>query len=489
MLCALSGQTPKDPVVSVKSGHLYEKSLVTKYIEINGKDPITDEELTIEDLISIKKASAPAVPRPATATSIPQLLQTLQNEWDATMLETFQLKKHLDTARKELSQALYQHDAACRVIARLIKERDQAREALSNAQAGRVPAAANSNSDKASQPVSGLPEKVASALQTTAKTLSKSRKKRQISRSLATNEAISNYESSQGHQWHSDPSGVQCVAVHPKDDTLIVTGGNDGNAVVYNRNTNQVAATLAGHTARINSVQFTAEGVVLTASADRTARVWQRNKKGEFNEAARLPGHSDEITAITLHPSNNYAATGGRDGRWALHDVVKTHDAPLQTVDSGAPLSVVQFHVDGLLLATGDSLGSVGLYDVLSKQRALSFDAHQGGVSAIAFSENGYNLVTSGSADSSVKLWDLRKQLCVHTLRLEKGYGVKALQFDHSGSYVAVAGADVRVFAGKTLTHVKTFTDHAAAVTGVAFGDDAKWLVSTSADHTVRFWQ
>ena len=52
----------------------------------------------------------------------------------------------------------------------------------------------------------------------------------------------------------------------------------------------------------------------------------------------------------------NYAATGGRDGRWALHDVVKTHDAPLQTVDSGAPLSVVQFHVDGLLLATGDSV-------------------------------------------------------------------------------------------------------------------------------------
>lgn len=68
------------------------------------------------------------------ATSVGGLLSALQNEWDALMLETFQLRSTLESTRQELSQALYQHDAACRVIARLIKERDAARASLTAAQ-------------------------------------------------------------------------------------------------------------------------------------------------------------------------------------------------------------------------------------------------------------------------------------------------------------------------------------------------------------------
>jgi pre-mRNA-processing factor 19 len=149
-LLTVSGEAPEQPVLSTKSGLVYEKRLILKQIGDTGKDPNTGEDLTAEDLIDIKTGKlshaniveilhlkllitrsidpTTVKPRPPTLTSIPSLLTVFQNEWDSMMLETFTLKQQYQQVRQELSHALYQNDAASRVIARLLKERDSARE-------------------------------------------------------------------------------------------------------------------------------------------------------------------------------------------------------------------------------------------------------------------------------------------------------------------------------------------------------------------------
>ena len=104
-----------------------------------GNYPKTGEEVAAEDLIELRTPRT-VRPRPPTLTSIPSLLGVFQEEWDALALETYTLKQNLAQTRQELSTALYHHDAAVRVIARLTRERDEAREALSKVSIGsRVP--------------------------------------------------------------------------------------------------------------------------------------------------------------------------------------------------------------------------------------------------------------------------------------------------------------------------------------------------------------
>ena len=54
MFCAISGEPLQDAVVSPKSGHIYERRLITKYIAENGTEPITGDKLEESDLITIQ---------------------------------------------------------------------------------------------------------------------------------------------------------------------------------------------------------------------------------------------------------------------------------------------------------------------------------------------------------------------------------------------------------------------------------------------------
>jgi len=218
MICSISGETPEEPVVSKKTGHVFEKRVIEKYLRENdGKDPITHEAMSSEDLLALK-VNKVVKPRPPTATSIPGLLHTFQNEWDALMLETYTLKQQLDSVRQELAHALYQHDAATRVIARLIKERDEARSALVQFQS-QVGKGSQASSEMEVEQTTGLPEDVVSNVTARAQELSKTRKNRPIPDTLANIDEIKAYKAIKSNNIHSSsPAGVLCLDLHPTQE-------------------------------------------------------------------------------------------------------------------------------------------------------------------------------------------------------------------------------------------------------------------------------
>ncbi|KAF0039384.1 hypothetical protein F2P81_007619 [Scophthalmus maximus] len=497
----VSNEVPEHPCVSPVSNQVFERRLIEKYIAENGTDPMNGQPLSEEQLVDIK-VSHPIRPKAPSATSIPAILKSLQDEWDAVMLHSFTLRQQLQTTRQELSHALYQHDAACRVIARLTKEVTAAREALATLkpQAGLVapqavpasqPAAAGAGGEpmEISEQVGMTPE-IIQKLQDKATILTTERKKRgkTVPEELVRAEDLSKYRQVATHAGLHSASvpGILALDLCPSDTNKVLTGGADKNVVVFDKSEEQIVATLKGHTKKVTSVIYhPSQSVVFSASPDNTIRVWSV-AGGNCVQVVRA--HEAGVTGLSLHATGDYLLSSSEDQYWAFSDIQTGRVLTKVTDESaGCALTCAQFHPDGLIFGTGTADSQIKIWDLKERTNVANFPGHSGPVTSIAFSENGYYLAT-GAQDSSVKLWDLRKLKNFKTITLDNNYEVKSLVFDQSGTYLAVGGSDIRVYICKQWSEVLNFTDHTGLVTGVAFGENAQFLTSAGMDRSLKFY-
>uniref|UniRef100_A0A674CPT6 Pre-mRNA-processing factor 19 n=1 Tax=Salmo trutta TaxID=8032 RepID=A0A674CPT6_SALTR len=511
------------------------------------------QPLSEEQLIDIK-VSHPIRPKAPSSTSIPAILKALQDEWDAVMLHSFTLRQQLQTTRQELSHALYQHDAACRVIARLTKEVTAAREALATLkpQAGLVVAQAVASQPSvtaggAGEPMDvseqvGMMPEIIQKLQDKATVLTTERKKRgkTVPEELVRTEDLSKYRQVATHAGLHSASvpGILSLDLCPSDTNKVLTGGADKNVVVFDKKEEQIIATLKGHTKKVTSVIYhpsqvrhththtsfpllsiyivssnvlhwnysltlicltstfslsvhspplalSLQSVVFSASPDSTIRVWSITG-GNCVQVVRA--HEASVTGLSLHATGDYLLSSSEDQYWAFSDI-QTGRVLTKVTDeaTGCALTCAQFHPDGLIFGTGTADSQIKIWDLKERTNVANFPGHIGPVTSIAFSENGYYLAT-GAQDSSVKLWDLRKLKNFKTITLDNNYEVKSLVFDQSGTYLAVGGTDIRVYICKQWSEVLNFTEHTGVVTGVAFGEHAQFLTSTGMDRSLKFY-
>ncbi|KAK4405958.1 Pre-processing factor 19 [Sesamum angolense] len=554
MNCSISGEVPEEPVVSKSSGLLFEKRLIERHISDYGKCPITGEPLTMDDIVPVKTGKI-VKPRPVQAASIPGMLGMFQIEWDGLMLSNFALEQQLHTARQELSHALYQHDAACRVIARLKKERDEARALLAQAERqipmsvvapNAVTDAALTNGKRAADNDEldpngkrirpGISSSIISELTDCNTVLSQQRKKRQIPSTLAPVDAVERYTQLTVNPLHrtnkpgilsldilyskkfkseiffyfqnisgSKPlessyfdmgSGPYHVSYLASYVDIIATAGADSNAVVFDRPSGQVVSTLSGHSKKVTSVNFAAEGeLVVTGSADKTVRVWRGSEDGTYECRHVLKDHTAEVQAVTVHATNNYFVTASLDNTWCFYELASglCLTQVEDTSGSSEGYTSAAFHPDGLILGTGTSGALVKIWDVKSQANVARFDGHIGAVTAISFSENGYFLATA--AQDGVKLWDLRRLKNFRTFSpYDENTPTQSVEFDHSGSYLALGGSDTRVYQVANVKSewncIKTFPDLSGTgkATCIKFGPDAKYIAVGSMDRNLRIF-
>ena len=352
MLCAMTGIIPESPVVSTRSGHIFERSVLEKALEATGKCPITGQELSVDDLLPLK-VDASAKPRAVPASSIPRMLSLFQNEWESLILELFTQKQQLESVRHELGHALYQHDAACRVIARLIKERDEARTALTEARLSAVPPpqprGMQASTAAAGGDVSGMTSAIVAALESSSKALSKGRKKRQPPAEQASAEDMGKLVAKGSTQKLHKKKGPVNIDVH-QSLPLLATGGAEGTVCIFDCVAANLLHVLSAHEGQVNAVELhPSKPLLLSCGSDALMRSWDVHSGKMLHT---FHSHSAAVTDCTLHPTGDYVVTASADKSWVFSDLHEGRSV-LQISGQGSGYSCTAFHPDGLILGTG----------------------------------------------------------------------------------------------------------------------------------------
>ncbi|XP_052867143.1 transducin beta-like protein 3 [Anopheles cruzii] len=148
---------------------------------------------------------------------------------------------------------------------------------------------------------------------------------------------------------------------------------------------------------------------------------------------------------------------------------------------SASGTNIVSAHRSGLLK----------LWNRETRQQLKMWKAiHQGPIATLVYSPDD-RLIASGGSDTTVRVWDPARQLCLGTLRGCSGV-VNLIVFhpDVDSKTVIAAGDDVKIHAWnyETREMTKTFTGHFSRVTGVSFSEDRKFLVSSGRDKILILW-
>ncbi|XP_004536310.1 F-box-like/WD repeat-containing protein ebi [Ceratitis capitata] len=242
----------------------------------------------------------------------------------------------------------------------------------------------------------------------------------------------------------------------------------------------------------VTSLDWNCDGTLLaTGSYDGYARIW----KTDGRLASTLGQHKGPIFALKWNKRGNFILSAGVDKTTIIWDAstgqctqqFSFHNAPALDVDWQTNVSFASCSTDQRIHVC--RLGS----DVPIK----TFKGHTNEVNAIKWCPQGH-LLASCSDDMTLKIWSMKQDKCCHDLQAHSKeiYTIKwsptgpGTQNPNTNLILASASFDstVRLWDVDRGSCIHTLTKHTEPVYSVAFSPDGKYLASGSFDKCVHIW-
>lgn len=198
--------------------------------------------------------------------------------------------------------------------------------------------------------------------------------------------------------------------------------------------------------------------------------------------AGYLVNPATDVRAVAYSPDGSLLATGDLLGAITLWNSDTGQPTGTDLYDAPDDVRALAFSPDGRWLVSGGGFGAITVWDVETREPRrfkLSDSADQ--IAAIAISPDGSILAAVGSV-SQITLWDMETGEQVATLRDENSLPPTGLAFSPDGSVLAATNNGmVFLWNVKEGAVARRFTGDISDLNRVAFSPDGKLLMATRA--------
>ena len=253
---------------------------------------------------------------------------------------------------------------------------------------------------------------------------------------------------------HDSP--LNAVAISP-DGKRLLTGSDDGLALVWDSATGSILQRLDGHDAPVLAAAFSTDGLrALTGSADDTAVLWNL-ESGKIEQ--RLVGHKGDVSGVAFTPDGQRAIT--------------SEDS------AAAPSDLIVWD-----LATGNIIRRFGSEEGGNQEgildMALSGDGRLALVGQFSFADTN---------ERSFILWDVDRGESVHAFTgLDRAVAGVAVSANGRFGLAASSDASLYQFDLETGALLQRLDGHEGPLLSVAISPDSTEALTASLDQTLIWW-
>ncbi|OJT21797.1 hypothetical protein BO221_23775 [Archangium sp. Cb G35] len=240
------------------------------------------------------------------------------------------------------------------------------------------------------------------------------------------------------------------------------------------------------HEDEVVSAAFSPDGQrIVTASWDKTARVWSADGKGT---PIVLSGHENRVWFAAFSPDGGRIVTASRD-KTARVWSADGKGTPIVLSGHGGPIRAAAFSPDGRRIVTASSDTTARVWSADGKGAPVVLSGHEDGVYFAAFSPDGQRIVTA-SWDRTARVWSADGQGAPVVLAGHQDR-VMSAAFSPDGQHIVTASLDqsVRVWRADGKGEPVILSGHEGAVHSATFSPDGQRILTASEDKTARVWR